>query len=96
MNPDSVAVGDFDGDGVQDLATTSSVASEVSVLLGLGNGGFAPRVAYSVSFLTPGGVRGVATADIDEDGDLDLAVSQWLTDQVALLPGNGDGSFGSA
>jgi len=41
--PDSVAVGDFNGDGRQDLATANQVANTVSVLLGNGNGTFAAQ-----------------------------------------------------
>ncbi len=39
-NPDSVAVGDFNSDGIADLAVTNSGATTVSILLGDGSGGF--------------------------------------------------------
>src|SRR6266851_5536541 len=38
VNPVSVAVGDFNGDGVQDLAVANFGPPTVSVLLGIGNG----------------------------------------------------------
>ena len=39
-NPYSVAVGDFNGDGKQDLATANYNSNNVSILLGNGLGGF--------------------------------------------------------
>src|ERR1700687_1415547 len=40
INPISVAVGDFNGDGVQDLAVANLNSDNVSVLLGNGDGSF--------------------------------------------------------
>ena len=40
--PDSVAVGDFNGDGKPDLAIANYIDSTVTVLLGNGAGGFTP------------------------------------------------------
>lgn len=49
--PNSVGVGDFNGDGFLDLVTANLGSNSVSVLLGGGNGTFAPTVSY------PAGVR---------------------------------------
>ena len=38
--PDSVAVGDFNGDGKADLAVANAASDNVSVLLGKGDGTF--------------------------------------------------------
>src|SRR5262249_42519210 len=45
--PRSVAVGDFNGDGVQDLAVANYSSASVSVLLGRGDGSFGPPVGYA-------------------------------------------------
>lgn len=38
----AVAVGDFDGDGILDLAVANSASNTVTILRGNGSGGFAP------------------------------------------------------
>ena len=40
--PDGVAVGDFNGDGIPDLAVANNDAASVSILLGNASGGFSP------------------------------------------------------
>src|SRR5216683_919709 len=45
--PQSVAVGDFNGDGKPDLAVANSLSNDVSVLLGNGDGAFQPAVNYA-------------------------------------------------
>src|SRR6266849_1101619 len=62
--PVSVAVGDFDGDGRPDLAVVNSGASNVSVLLGNGDGTFqAPR-----NFDVGGNPHSIAVGDFNGDG----------------------------
>ena len=46
--PESVAVGDFNGDGNLDIATSNSGDNTVSVLLGNGDGSFQTAVVYPV------------------------------------------------
>jgi hypothetical protein len=85
--PSSVAVGDFNGDGIQDLAV--AVANEsggVSVLLGNGDGTF-----EAAHFFAAGGPSSVLVGDFNRDGIQDLAgVSPF---GVRVLLGNGDGTF---
>ena len=90
--PYSIAVGDFNHDGKLDMAVASILtATHVSVLLGNGDGTFKPAVNYD-SGLQP---ISVVTADFNGDGNPDLAVadSGSSSNNVAILLGNGDGTF---
>ncbi len=92
-NPQAVAVADLDHDGSLDLATANYSANTSSVLLGRGNGTFAARADYRAGNQP----NALAIGDLDGDGDADLAVSDWFTwdfATVAVLHGNGDGTFG--
>src|SRR6266849_1484727 len=88
--PQSIAVGDFNGDGVPDLAVDDGSSDSVSVLLGNGDGTFqAARNFYA--WLNP---VSVAVGDFNGDGVLDLAVANNnLAGTVSVLLGNGDGTF---
>jgi hypothetical protein len=89
--PSVVAVGDFNGDGHMDVVTgNDDTANTVSVLLGKGDGTFAPHVDYAAG----GGVTGVAVGDFNGDGKLDIVVLYGYDPaKVAVLLGNGDGTF---
>jgi hypothetical protein len=90
--PRSVAVGDFNGDGKQDLAVANSGSNNVSILLGNGNGAFQAAVNYGTGS-TP---RSVAVGDFDGDGKQDLAVANSGSNTVSILLGNGNGTFKAA
>ncbi len=88
--PNSVAVGDFNGDGNLDLAIAAGGGgSEVSVLLGNGDGTFQTPTSYTVG-TNP---VAIATADFNNDGKLDLAVVNSASNSISILEGNGDGTF---
>ena len=90
--PDSVAVGDFNADGMLDLVVAASAANVVSVLLGKGDGTFQTRVDYPAGIT--GGDGAVAVGDFNQDGKADLAVAAGFSGGiVGILEGNGDGTF---
>ncbi len=91
-DPDSVAVGDFNGDNIPDLAVANYATNRVSIMLGVGDGTFQPAVAFQVG----SGPTSVATADVNGDGKLDLVVTNFNSNTVSVLLGNGDGTFGAA
>jgi len=76
-----------------DPATANKNTDNISVLLNEGDGTFAEHVDYPVTEgLAP---RTVSTADLDADGDLDLAViSLDGIDYISVLLNNGDATFG--
>jgi hypothetical protein len=91
LYPNSLVVGDFNGDGKPDLALANG-SGTVTILLGNGDGTFQPHVEYTAG---PGAFS-VAVGDFNSDGKLDLAVANNNGNQsgtVSILLGNGDGSF---
>jgi alpha-tubulin suppressor-like RCC1 family protein len=87
--PLSVAVGDFNGDGKQDLATANNNDDTLSVLLGDGSGGFAAKT----DFTTGARPHSVAVGDFDGDGKRDLATANYIGNSVSILLGDGSGGF---
>jgi hypothetical protein len=91
----NVSVGDFNGDGIPDLAITCQGGTyslvSLTILLGHGDGTF--------TALSPlGSFLDILVGDFNKDGKLDV-VTQGSNDGVQELvfyPGNGDGTFGTA
>ncbi|HZL37246.1 MAG TPA: FG-GAP-like repeat-containing protein, partial [Tepidisphaeraceae bacterium] len=89
LNPFSVTVGDFNGDGEADLVVANFNSGGVSVLLGNGNGTFQAAVSYD----TGSNPRSVAVGDFNGDGKADLAVANSNSNNVSVLLGDGNGTF---
>jgi Concanavalin A-like lectin/glucanases superfamily/FG-GAP-like repeat len=93
VNPISVLVGDFDKDGAMDLAVgDNNFPQGVSVLLGNGDGTFQSATHYQ----TQHGPRSGIVADMNLDGNLDLAFAPYDGTGavgVYIFIGNGDGTF---
>ena len=93
--PYGVAVGDFNNDGRQDLATANSVGT-VSVLLNrpnlsVGSLQFAPYASYAPGYFADG----VAVGDFNRDGSQDLAAASFNNSNLGVLLGSASGIFGS-
>lgn len=91
--PNDVAVGDFNRDGHVDLAFANHEEKYLTVLLGDGRGGFLPAPHSPFAVDVHPHTHGVATGDLNADGNLDLVTDSWGTDQVAVLVGDGMGGF---
>ncbi|HJT81544.1 MAG TPA: FG-GAP-like repeat-containing protein [Chthoniobacterales bacterium] len=92
--PHSIGIGDFNRDGIKDLAVGGE-NTELSILLGFGNGTF---VLQPVMLLVPGGdlfsaCNDVDVADFNQDNLPDIVVPLGNGNGNAIALGNGDGTF---
>ena len=90
---------DFNGDGIPDLVTANDAVvngnpGTVTILLGTGDGGFTEVSGSPI----PVGINPliVAAGDFNADGKVDLAVTNENDNSVAILLGDGDGTFTAA
>ncbi len=92
--PVALATGDFNGDGNIDLAVLNGTAESVSILLGDGNGGFAPATV-PVTFSTGHGPVAILSGifNINNNTHLDLAVVNHSDNTVSIFLGDGTGNF---
>lgn len=83
---------DFDNDGNSDLAVANINTNSVSILLGNGDGTFAPQQEIAVG----GAPRGIAVLDADGDGDIDVVNTNAAgAGSLSLLINDGNGVFGA-
>jgi len=92
--PHSAAVGDFNRDGIKDLAIGGE-NTELSILLGLGDGTF---TRLPILLLVPGGdlfsaCNDIDVADFNRDGIRDITTPLGNGNGNAIALGNGDGTF---
>ena len=91
-SPASIAVGDFNGDGIPDFAVANFGANNVTVFLGDGTGNF---TAAAANPQTGNGPIAIAAGDFNGDGILDLAVGNYADSTITILLGDGKGNFSS-
>ncbi|MER5867069.1 FG-GAP-like repeat-containing protein [Kitasatospora sp. NPDC002040] len=89
--PTDVAVGDFNGDGKPDLATSNANTNNASVVLGNGDGTFGTATQLALGAAP----QDIAAADLDGDGHPDLVTANSSTGALSVLLGDGTGGFGT-
>jgi len=90
--PQGIEVGDFNGDGIQDIVFVFSFGGNITTLLGKGDGTFNIGPALSVPGAFPT-LNNVTVDDFNGDGLLDIAFADLGDSSFDVALGNGDGSF---
>jgi len=92
--PTSILIDNL-GNGKPDLALSDHGGFDVAVLLGNGDGTFGKATLYSLRPLGSGDPVALVTGDFRREGshDIAVAISEGSDGGIAMLYGNGDGSF---
>jgi hypothetical protein len=87
-----VGIGDFNSDGLPDLAVTNQNANNVSIVFGNGAGAFGGKTELALS----GPPQRISVADLNRDGKLDLVLPIQAKNTVSIFWGQGMGTFSEA
>jgi hypothetical protein len=91
-----IAIADFNGDSKPDIVVSNYGNASVSVFLGNGAGSFQSAISSPVDSVFPTAPWALVPGDFNGSGNIGLAVVAYGLQDVALLPGLGNGSFGPA
>ena len=87
----SVAIDDFDGDGIYDLVFNPG--SYITILMGLGYSTFGDQRTYSLGDRS--NPQYICTGDLNNDKKIDIIIADMGLDCVHIILGYGNGSFGN-
>jgi flagellin-like hook-associated protein FlgL len=89
----SIALGDINQDGLMDVIGTDYFGDTLSIRLGVSGGNFGTRSTIALGAAS--GPIEINLADFNNDGNLDIAIAQFIPDSIGIFMGNGDGTFGA-
>jgi hypothetical protein len=87
--PSGVAIGDFNGDGTQDLAVANNTSNTLGVLFNTGTGNFQTQATYA----TGNSPDNPTASDFNGDGKQDVAVTNGGSNTVGIFLNAGAGTF---
>jgi len=90
--PQTLRIGDLNGDDYPDIAIAQSGTNSVAVFLGQGNGSFGAVTNYPIG----ANGYGLVVRDFNNDGKQDMIASSGFNSFLAFFAGQGDGTFQSA
>jgi RHS repeat-associated protein len=82
--PQSVSIGDFDGDGKADLVVANYYSGTISILHNTGVTG-SINFATKIDYATGSGPISVVTKDLDGDGKVDIEVANFSSNTVSIF-----------
>jgi hypothetical protein len=88
--PAAMASADLNGDGFVDTVVVNSTTGSIRVLLNLGDGTFGTPIVYKTKGKSP---RDIAIGNFDASPGLDLAVTNYASNTLAIFSGDNLGAF---
>src|SRR3954468_15161093 len=87
--PIYVATGDFNADGLADLATANISPAGIGILVGTGNGGFVAALASPIPDGSNTFPQGLAVGDLNGGTRPDIALANHMSSTLKVLLGSG-------
>jgi FG-GAP-like repeat/IPT/TIG domain/Secretion system C-terminal sorting domain/FG-GAP repeat len=92
-NPESLAVGDLDGNGTADLVVTNSGASSITIFTNKASSGGGTDYSNPTTIGYGGSPMGVTLGDLDGDGKPDIIVSNIMSNNLSVFRNTGGGGI---